>query len=61
MISRYLGPEFGSAVGLLFYLANAVATAMYLVGGTEVFLVSGVSVWQPAELIAASSCTSSPT
>lgn len=39
MISRNLGPEFGSAVGLLFYLANTVATAMYLVGGTEVFLV----------------------
>ncbi|GMT37243.1 hypothetical protein PFISCL1PPCAC_28540, partial [Pristionchus fissidentatus] len=39
MISRNLGPEFGSAVGLLFYLANTVATAMYLVGGTEVFLL----------------------
>lgn len=39
MISRNLGPEFGSAVGILFYLANTVATSMYLVGGVEVFLV----------------------
>lgn len=30
MISRNLGKEFGSAVGILFYLANTVATAMYL-------------------------------
>lgn len=39
MISRNLGPEFGSAVGILFYLANAVATAMYLIGAIEVLLV----------------------
>ena len=39
MISRNLGAEFGSAVGILFYLANTVATSMYLVGGVEVFLV----------------------
>lgn len=32
MISRNLGAEFGSAVGILFYLANTVATSMYLVG-----------------------------
>lgn len=40
MISRNLGKEFGSAVGILFYLANTVATAMYLVGGVEILLVS---------------------
>lgn len=40
MISRNLGAEFGSAVGILFYLANTVATSMYLVGGVEVLLVS---------------------
>ncbi|VDP18303.1 unnamed protein product [Soboliphyme baturini] len=38
MISRNLGAEFGSAVGILFYLANAVACSMYLIGTTEVLL-----------------------
>lgn len=40
MISRNLGAEFGSAVGILFYLANTVAASMYLVGGVEVMLVN---------------------
>uniref|UniRef100_A0A183DA39 AA_permease domain-containing protein n=1 Tax=Gongylonema pulchrum TaxID=637853 RepID=A0A183DA39_9BILA len=39
MISRNLGPEFGTAVGILFYLANACACAMYIVAAVEVFLV----------------------
>uniref|UniRef100_A0A915Q6S8 Solute carrier family 12 member 6 n=1 Tax=Setaria digitata TaxID=48799 RepID=A0A915Q6S8_9BILA len=39
MISRNLGPEFGSAVGILFYLANTVASSMYLIGGIEVMLL----------------------
>ncbi|VDD87242.1 unnamed protein product [Enterobius vermicularis] len=39
MISRNLGPEFGSAVGILFYLANTVAASMYLVGGVEILLL----------------------
>ncbi|CAJ0931424.1 unnamed protein product, partial [Mesorhabditis belari] len=39
LISRNLGPEFGSAVGILFYLANTVATSMYLVGGIEILLL----------------------
>uniref|UniRef100_A0A0K0DIA3 AA_permease domain-containing protein n=1 Tax=Angiostrongylus cantonensis TaxID=6313 RepID=A0A0K0DIA3_ANGCA len=40
IISRNLGAEFGSAVGILFYLANTVAASMYIVGGVEVLLVS---------------------
>ncbi|CAI4230824.1 unnamed protein product [Auanema sp. JU1783] len=39
IISRNLGVEFGSAVGILFYLANTVAASMYLVGGVEVLLM----------------------
>ncbi|KAK0405275.1 hypothetical protein QR680_017894 [Steinernema hermaphroditum] len=39
LISRNLGPEFGSAVGILFYLANTVAASMYLVGGVEILLL----------------------
>ncbi|VDK42737.1 unnamed protein product [Anisakis simplex] len=39
MISRNLGPEFGSALGILLYLANTVAAAMYLVGGVEIILL----------------------
>ncbi|KRY79113.1 Uncharacterized protein T4A_5977 [Trichinella pseudospiralis] len=38
VISRNLSPEFGAAIGILFFLANAVATAMYVVGHVEVFL-----------------------
>jgi potassium/chloride transporter 4/5/6 len=32
MISRALGPEFGGAVGILFYLATTVAGSMYIIG-----------------------------
>ena len=44
VFSRNLGPEFGTAVGILFYLANTVAASMYIVGGVEVFLVLNLSI-----------------
>ena len=43
LISRALGPEFGGAVGVLFYLGTSVASSMYIVGAVEIFLVSAVA------------------
>ncbi|EFX88997.1 hypothetical protein DAPPUDRAFT_41064 [Daphnia pulex] len=38
MISRNLGPEFGGAIGLLFYIGTTFAASMYVVGGIEILV-----------------------
>ena len=42
MISRALGPEFGGAVGILFYLATTSAGAMYVLGAIELLLSAAI-------------------
>ncbi|MEO5721592.1 MAG: amino acid permease [Chthoniobacterales bacterium] len=40
LISRSLGLEFGGAIGLVFYLAQAISVSMYVIGFTEAFLAA---------------------
>lgn len=46
MISRNLGPEFGGAIGLLFYIGTTFAASMYVVGGIEILVVSIIYIAQ---------------
>lgn len=39
LISRSLGPEFGGAIGLVFFAAQALSVAMYVIGFTEALMV----------------------
>ncbi len=40
LISRSLGVEFGGAIGVLFFLAQAISVAMYVIGFTEALVVT---------------------
>ena len=48
LISRSLGVEFGGAIGLVFFLAQAISVAMYVLGFAEAFVdgIPGVSAEQ---------------
>jgi amino acid transporter len=48
LISRSLGPEFGGGIALVFYLAQAISVAMYVIGFAEAFVTtfSGLGLTQ---------------
>lgn len=54
LISRSLGIEFGGAIGLVFFLAQAISVAMYVIGFSEAFVATfpgaGLSVAEIASI-----------
>ncbi len=54
MISRALGPEFGGAIGIALYCAQAVSVPFYILGFTEAFVRSFPAMASQSLLIALS-------
>ncbi|MCA8964304.1 MAG: amino acid permease [Planctomycetes bacterium] len=52
LISRSLGVDFGGAIGIVFYLAQAISVAMYVIGFTEAFVATFPSLQQDFTAIA---------
>jgi len=52
MISRSLGIEFGGSIGVVFYLAQAISVAMYVIGFTEAAVATFPSLAGHAQSVA---------
>jgi amino acid transporter len=52
LISRSLGVEFGGVVAVFFYIAQAVAVTMYVVGFTEAIFSAFPGIWLPFRAVA---------
>ncbi|MGI9519127.1 MAG: amino acid permease, partial [Pirellulaceae bacterium] len=54
LISRSLGVEFGGAIGIIFFFAQAIAVAMYVIGFSEAFfgtVSSAIPLWIVASIV----------
>ncbi|PUZ57054.1 hypothetical protein GQ55_5G397100 [Panicum hallii var. hallii] len=62
LIGRALGPEVGISIGLCFFLGNAVAGAMYVLGAVETFLdaVPAAGFFQDAPTVVGGTTVSTP-